>query len=718
LRRALAITPAERWSDATAFEKGLDETQTVERRAHPMLYGSALFLGVLGVAIWTWPKPTRLVPPAKELAILPLEADRGREREGADLAHLVQLNLRGMPGLSLTPTRHVHQWWTDHGLTLVGVDKGKTAGELRAHWLAHGTLEHRSDSLVARVTLYDRAGRKNPLPELRFSAGDLGPLSDSLALVLVQTIAPQLAGSYRVVSDLAGVPLAALGQFLRGEAAFQQDSWAAAEHSYEAALNLDSSFALAAWRLANVKRWRRLAYDDDVRSLYERQDARLRPMDRALIAALSEPDLALRLSKLDSVIVRYPDDAYNRLLSGEELFHRGPLVGRGLEEGNQAMADAIARDSSLTLAYDHLIFSAIRAGDRDRARQMIAKRRQVSAQPSRGDPEVQALVQLAYDERFLPWRAEIRRRYLSVATDSAQLDWITRLFRLAVSWFDIPESQVELSDLLLRSASNDAARGNAYQGKALGLMTLGRPSVALAALDSAAALLGNVDAQLEQAEWRIVLPALGFPVPGNAAEWRERLSAPTTNEIRDRRAAWALGLGAFAAGDTIEGRRWWDQLRKKGNPAPELERFAAAMMMAARGQWGQALVASDSVQVVMNATRPPDPFARAAFHLERSRWFLAAGDTSAATRELLWYENSDVDGWPSGSSQAGELDGMLSVYGRLLRARLLLRPGAGNEGRRTGCALVQRVKQLWSKPEPALQSMVSQADSLAEGCRL
>lgn len=118
----------------------------------------------------------------------------------------------------------------------------------------------------------------------------------------------------------------------------------------------------------------------------------------------------------------------------------------------------------------------------------------------------------------------------------------------------------------------------------------------------------------------------------------------------------------------------------------------------------------------MNATRPPDPFARAVLHLERSRWLSALGDTAAAARELQWYENSDVEGWPGGVSQAGELDGMLGVYGRLRHARLLLRPGATSEEHRTGCALAHRVTELWSKAEPVLDSLVREADSLAERC--
>ena len=714
LRRALAPVPAERWSDAESFGEALRESDLEEPGGRPVAYGSVLLLTVAAVAVWAWPTPPRAGPPPKELAIVPFEAGSGGEREGADLAHLIQLNLSGLPGLSLTPPRHVTQWWDDHGRTLVGTNKAAAASQLRVHWLGHGQLEHIGDSVHARLTLYNPAGHRTPIAELRFGAGDLGPLSDSLAVLVVRAIAPQLAGSYRVVGDLAEVRLAALGQFLRGEGAFQQDAWATAEHRYAAALDLDSSFALAAWRLANVKRWRRLPYENDLRSLSARHGSRLRPLDRALIAALLEPDLGIRLGQLDSVVARFPDDAYTRLLFADELFHRGPLVGRASEEGASAMAHAVARDSLLALAYDHLILDAIRGGDRGRARQMIKLRSRASSASSTGDPDVLGLMKLAYDERFLPWRAGVKRWYLNVAADSAQIEGLTRLFRTGVSWFDIPESQLALGGFLLRSGPADsAARGSAHLGRAIALMALGRAGLALGSLDSAASLLDSDEARLEQAEWRMILPTLGLPLPGDGGEWRARLMTLSTDKRLGPRAAWAL---AFAAGDTLETHHWWDALRKEGGHARELERVTSAMVSASRGAWREALAASDSVSVFLNATTPPDPFARAVFHLERSGWLLAAGDTVAAERELRWYENSDVEGWPSGVSQAGELDGMLGVYGRLLRSRILLRRGASEAERQVGCALAGRVAELWSGADSAFQSLIRNADRPRERC--
>jgi tRNA A-37 threonylcarbamoyl transferase component Bud32 len=719
LRRALAQDPAERWPDAAAFMEGLDAAEAKGKARQGSVYVVAVI--VVGILIaMSWGRISADGPGAspRQLAILPFDSVGGAANDslGVGLSHLVQLNLDNLPGLTLTPPRQVKRWWARHGGSVIGVEKANAARELRVHWVAHGTLEQRRDTLLVRLTVYDSAGRKTPIPELRARASDLGALGDSLAVSLVRAIAPQLAASYRVVGDVGSVSFGAQREFLRGEAAFQQDEWSLAERHFESAVDLDSTFALAAWRLANVKRWRRLPYEDDLRRLYDRSDARLRPLDHELIAALNEPAIGHRLARLDSVIARFPDDPYARLLFAEELYHRGPLVGRGLDEGIRAMAEAVARDSSMALAYDHLAFAAIRMGRRAEARKAIQNRRRVGAVRSPGDPDVLPLARLAYDERFVPWRARLKRRYLGWAADSEQTEGISRVFRTAVVWSDIPESQVALSDLLLGSAGADSsARASAHEGKAIGLMALGRPDQALLQVDSAAAMFGGTVAQLEQAEWRVVLRALGLPI--SEGDWRSRLGTLAGDPSLGHRAAWALAFAAYTRGDTAEGHSWRNRLGGKEPPVKALERFLAAMALAARGQWQPAVALSDSVEIAFNANEPPDPFARAAFHLQRGNWLAAAGDIPAADREWLWYEGSDIEGWPHGPAQAGEIDGMLGVYARLLRGQALLRPeSAGGADRARGCAYLRRVVQLWSGAEPAFSALDTRADSLLRRC--
>jgi serine/threonine protein kinase len=718
LRGALAPPPGERWPDATAFRDALNAADPRSKSRRAWAYaGLAVLAAILFAATREQANPTWPGSP-RQMAILPFESEGSAlgTSIGSGLSDLVQLNLDNLPGLSLTPAHQVQRWWDGHGGTLIGVEKGSAARDLRVQWLAHGMLEQRDNSLRVRLTIYDSTGTKTPLPEVRARASDLSALADTLAVTLVRAIAPHLAQSYRLVGEVGAVSTGSLWEFLRGEAAFQRDALSLAERHFERALELDSTFALAAWRLANVKRWRRLPYDDDLRKLYHARGARLRPLDRGLIAALAEPSIRVRLDRLDSVIALFPDDAYARLLLAEELFHRGPLVGRSLDDGVQAMADAIARDSSLAPPYDHLVFGAIRQGRREDARSAIQYRRLVGAARSYADPDILPLAELAYDERFVPWRARIRRSYLRWVADSAQREGVRRVFRTGVPWSDIPASQVALADFLLASAGPDSLEyASLHEGKAIGLMALGRSGQALAQLDSAAEMWPSAAARLEQAEWRIVLPALGLPISGSG-EWRGRLMQLAGDPSLGARAAWALGLAAYAAGDTAEGQRWRTRLRTGAIQNQPLERFLGALALAGRNNWAAALAVTDSLEVYFNATDSPVPFARAAFHLQRGAWLAAAGDLPGGDREWLWYEAGDFEGWPQGPAQAGELDGMLGVFARLVRGEALLHPQADGSDRARGCAYVKRVVQLWSESDAAFQGLVQRADSLQRTC--
>ena len=718
LCRALEPAASERWEAAVDFDRALRAAEHRPGFRPKLLIGVAAagLIGILAAALYPIRRSAlpSLVP--ADLAILPIAAEDGApDSLGSDLSYLVHRNLDNLPGLSLTSFRQVLLWRDRRSPEILGESSARTARELHVRWLAHGAMRRRGDSLLVDLTLSDSAGRKIPIGEVGVASGDLGHLSDTLAVLLVEAIAPHLAPTYHVVSDLGSVRLSILREFLRGEAAFQRDAWASAERHYEAAVNLDSTFALAAWRLDNLRRWRRLRAHDDLRSRYARPDAPLRPLDRSLIESLQEPELGARMARLDTVIARNPDDVYARFLYGEELFHRGPLARRGLEEGTRAMAEAIARDSSMALAYDHLVSTGIRLGQRGYTREMLDRRRRVSRQPSPGDPDVVALSELAYDERFVPWRARIKRWYLAARADSAKLEGVSRLFRTGVSWFDIPAAQVGLSDVLLGANFLEPARGNAHEGKAIGLIALGRTSDALAEFDSAAIQLDTDEARLQVAELRAVLPSLGFPLPSESQDWRSTLVAFTTDSILGFRAAWALGLAALAAGDTAEASHWRRRLAADER-AFDLEQFLGALLLGARKQWAAALAVSDSLSIVMNATRPPDPFARSVFHLSRGRWLWNIGRPAEAEREWLWYENSDIEGWPQAEMQAGEIDGMLGVYARLLRSRALLRPGASPAEQQAGCGYIKRVTELWTDADPSLRPLVNEADALLRGC--
>ncbi len=727
LARALADRPEERWPDAAAFRRALDGLAGSRFRWSLVAAGAAgAGMVALGLAAWLfggrfvrWWNPGPPGGRPKELAVLPLEVTGGRPADtlGTELAQLMQLTLDNVPGLELTSQGQVLRWWERQGRD-VGGAQAQAAHDLNAHWVAHGLAHRRGDSVRVRLTLYDAAGAKTPLPELRGSVQDFAALGDTLAVNVLRAAAPDLEPLYRGVQDISGVPLIALKAFLQGEAAFERDAWALAERNYETAIGADSGFALAWWRLANVKRWRRLPYEFDLRSFYGRLGDRLRPADRVLVEALLEPDVERRLARMESAVAGAPTDAYTRFLYAEELFHRGPLVGRGIEHAGRVMGEAIALDSSLAEAYNHLVALQLRAGRPAEARRLLDLRRRVSPRPAPGESDVVSLLELAYDERFHPWLGGLKRAWLEWRADSAQLADLARVVRLGGPWFDIPRAQVALAGILVRRGpSGDSAQASARTGIALGLLTLGRPEAAMVQLDSAVDLSPTTEGRLQQAEWRAIPQAVGLPALRSAADarWDRRLEELAADSATSVRALWALALRRLAAGDTAAFEHTRARLDTLA-PAAPLGALLRAIGEAARDRRAAAMLISDSVRPLFAVDHPPDPFAGAVFHLLRAEWLAAGGQTRAADREWGWYEGSDFEGWPAGVPQAGEIEAPFGVYARWKRGLARLAGAATAADTLAACALLARVAELGRDAEPALAPLAAAAGFRTRGC--
>jgi hypothetical protein len=727
LQRALAARPEERWPDATAFRGALERLDDSRRRWSLVAAGAggAALVAAAAVAWLMGPQIYRRLSPGppgglpKELAVLPLEVTGRHPADtlGTELAQLLQLTLDNVPGLELTSQGQVLHWWERHDRDAGGA-QAQAARDLNAHWVAHGLAHQRGDTVWVRLTLYDAAGAKTPLPELRGSIQDFAALGDTLAIHVLRAAAPDLEPLYRGVADISGVPLVALKAFLQGEAAFDRDAWAMAERDYETAIKADSGFALARWRLANVKRWRRLPYEFDLRAFYDSLGGRLRQGDRALVEALLEPDVERRLARMEAAVAAAPNDAYTRFLYAEELFHRGPLVGRGIEHAARAMGKAIELDSSLAEAYNHLVALHLRAGRQADARRFLDLRRRVSPRADPGEPDKVKLLELAYAERFHPLLGGLGRAWIEWHADSAQLADIARVARLGAPWFDIPRTQIALSGILVRRGpATDSAQASARIGIALGLFTLGRPEAGVAELDTAVALFPSAEARLQQAEWRALPQVVGVPALRSAADtgWDRRLEALAADSVTAARALWALALRHLAIGDTPrfeQARARLDRLA----PAAPLGVLLRAAGAGARGRPAAAMAISDSVRPQFAVNQPPDPFAGAVFHVLRAEWLAAAGDARAADREWRWYEASDFDGWPAGEPQAGEIEATFATYARWRRGSALLAGAASAADTAAACALLVRVAELWRDAEPGMASLASAANERAGRC--
>lgn len=715
LRRALASDPDARWPDAASFRRALART----RGRWPAAAAALVLVGAL-VAVAAAKVVRPLPPPSNELALLPL--DGGADSLHPDLSYLLGLTLKDVPGLALTSPRRVERWAARHGREVEGIQH-LAPRELGVRWAAHGLVARSGDSLLrVRLTLYPWRGTKVSLPEITESVRNLPRLSERLSLSILETVAPELEPRVGELQDFAGVEFEAMKAFLRGEAAFDRDAWTSAREHYEAAIRADSAFALARWRLANVRRWERKPYDffGDIRRLDERYGARLRPTDRATVEALLEPDVDRRIQRLDSLVSHSRPDAYLQYLYAEELFHRGPLLGHDIDLAVRAMARTIELDSSFAEAYNHLFSVQLRAGRRAAARRILDLRRRIAVDAWPGDLDKVRLMELAYDERFVPWLGWLKLRWLEHASDSTLLAGAAQVARLGAPWFDIPATQVTLCRILLaRGSSDDSMRAGARNGMAVGLFALGRPAEAAAQFDSSLAAWPSVEARLQRAEWAVMPSLAGLPVaPAIDASWRALIDSLPEDSLPGAfppRIRWVRAAGSLAAGDTAGFAAQVDTLEALA-PGSSLAVLLRAVAAGARGRPARAITISDSVRAVMSVNQPLDPFAGALYHLLRADWRMAIGDPRAADREWRWVDGSDFDGWPVGAVQSGEIDAAFGVYARWRRGDAALSSAATPQDSAAACAMLRRAVELWSGSEPAMHPLRDAAARRARAC--
>jgi len=689
LRRALQVKPGERWPDAASFAAALPGHRTPWR---PVAVALLLTAAVVYLIVHWWP-PAAV---RHDLILFPFEAagvtDSTLERS---IYRATEWYFRRLPSLSLAPRASAAQEWRASPLPEARRLAQLTA-RMHAHFGAWALVRPVGARLEVDVSVRNDRGEPLLQTVIRGDSADLLAVGDRIGARIIGAISEELPPTFRRGAALVQVRPDAALEFLQGEAAAERDAWLPAEAHYAEALRLDSTFILAAWRLGNARRWMPLRptppFPPGFRALFQARRNDLPEVDRRLVDAQFAPSGAPRLEAYEAARRLAPDDPYVMLLYGDELFHRGPLSGRSLDEAARMLAKATEGDSTSAPAWEHLAWALIRLGRREDAARALANLGRVAGRREESEIYLLDFLRVADTARFYPAALEVAGARLLQAPPALAL-----AARGALA-FDLPDVELEFGRRL--AALEDAppalhASGQVAQGVAL--MALGRPSAALVAFDSAAALFPDpAKARLQAAEWRVIPGALGVPgiIEAEAERGRSVLTALAA-QPGGAHAAWALGLDALARRDTAAGRHWRSVVERDDSAGAPLGGLLAAMAAAGSGGPDSALMISEPALASDSAGYAPDPFFRAALHLLRGEWQVAAGRPDEADRSWLWYENTDVVGWPDAEAQPAEVDWALGSWARGRRAALA--SAAGRQG--DACALGRRVLELWRGAE-------------------
>ena len=198
---------------------------------------------------------------------------------------------------------------------------------------------------------------------------------------------------------------------------------------------------------------------------------------------------------------------------------------------------------------------------------------------------------------------------------------------------------------------------------------------------------------------------------------RRTLEAMVQRDQSTPRAAFALAAEAYHRGDTTAAQRYSSIVATRAPTDPGVARLSlllTAIQTAARGHPDSAIALATPLVNYWPHGALVDPFSRSVVYLRWAEWLRAIRQDDTADQALLWYQNSDngLEGWPQWQLEPGEVDNMLGVYARLLRAEAaLLRHDAA-----TACPLIARVRELWEDAEPGMAPLTLRAEQAAASC--
>jgi len=390
VQTALAPEPGDRFATAAEFSRALAAapgSRTQWRRPRrAVLAGLGLAVAASAAAaalLWRTRSDSHGLDPDL-LAVAPfdvLSPSLQLWREG--LVDLLSRNLDGAGPLRAVPPTAVIRRWSGRADQLSAAELGRRTG---ARLLVFGSLVPvGGDSARLSATLLD-VETERPLAELelRDTVGRIDRLADSLTVRVLAELGRHRRIELTRVASLGSTSPPALKAFLQGEQWFRRTAWDSATAAYERAVALDSSFALALWRLGRVSGWQNIGDDSLTVALSVRAGALnrgLAPRDSLLVAidSVQNGDLQPTWSAYrrlretaHEAVRRYPDDADAWHTLGEVYLHQGWIRGVRSREALTTFERAISLDSAYAPAYIHAIEQASRVYGIDAARRYAA----------------------------------------------------------------------------------------------------------------------------------------------------------------------------------------------------------------------------------------------------------------------------------------------------------------------------------------------------------
>jgi len=372
--RALAVVPADRYATAAQLSEALDRavastsgaTAVVaaarpggavagagRRRLGAALAGAA----VVAVALLGWWKlrPATAAPAARNhLAVLPFAVHGGKSLDflAQGLVDLLSRNLDGAGDLRSVNGATVLAAAHEEGSGVADVEEGRRlARRVGAGLYVLGNVNAIGNQVRIDASLYDGAQAQPALVSQASVSGDTTQLFELVDRLAGDLMVGQRQGPGSRLLQTAAVTtrsLAALKSYLDAEGELRRGAFDSAFAGFQGAVQLDSTFALAYYRLAVAAAWAErnaLIRPNVARAVA--LGSRLSARDQRLLAsfaALAEgkPDEAERGYR--DILQDYPDDLEAQWQLATTLYAYNPLRGRPVEESRPVFDGIVKLD--------------------------------------------------------------------------------------------------------------------------------------------------------------------------------------------------------------------------------------------------------------------------------------------------------------------------------------------------------------------------------------
>ncbi len=380
VRKALAVVPADRYASAAQLVEALDQAAThlsgatsvqpsaatrvtasapgrarPGRRTVPLMLTTAALVAAAAAGWWKFRSPPAGPAAHDHLAVLPFAVHGGRSLDflAQGMVDLLSRNLDGTGDLRSVNGATVLAAAHADGSGVADLEEGRRlARRLGAGLYVLGSVNAIGNQVRIEASLYDGAPAQPSMLSQASVSGDTTRLFE---------LVDQLAGDLMVGRQRHGVgsrllqtaatttqSLPALKAYLDAEQRLRRGAFDSALAGFQDAVQLDSTFALAYYRLAVAAAWSRrnvLIRPNTARAV--RLAERLSARDQRLLASFAaladgKPDEAEQGYR--AVLQDYPDDLEAQWQLATVLNVYNPLRGRPIAESGPVFDGVVKLD--------------------------------------------------------------------------------------------------------------------------------------------------------------------------------------------------------------------------------------------------------------------------------------------------------------------------------------------------------------------------------------